>query len=75
MYTVTLMQDCSNSMVIMLITPPPIDEEGRERFARLVQCRLLNSLSHACSSNSILLLIKSELNKEKYIIVISILFM
>ncbi|XP_035820727.1 GDSL esterase/lipase At5g62930 isoform X8 [Zea mays] len=26
--------DCSNSMVIVLITPPPIDEEGRERFAR-----------------------------------------
>jgi len=24
------MQDCSNSMVIVLITPPPIDEEGRE---------------------------------------------
>ncbi|NP_001357595.1 GDSL esterase/lipase At5g62930 [Zea mays] len=28
------LKDCSNSMVIVLITPPPIDEEGRERFAR-----------------------------------------
>uniref|UniRef100_A0ACD5XWP3 Uncharacterized protein n=1 Tax=Avena sativa TaxID=4498 RepID=A0ACD5XWP3_AVESA len=25
---------CSKSMVILLITPPPIDEDGRERFAR-----------------------------------------
>ncbi|XP_062211441.1 GDSL esterase/lipase At5g62930 isoform X2 [Phragmites australis] len=28
------LKDCSDSMVIVLITPPPIDEEGRERFAR-----------------------------------------
>ncbi|CAL5052327.1 unnamed protein product [Urochloa decumbens] len=28
------LKDCSNSMVIVLITPPPVDEEGRERFAR-----------------------------------------
>uniref|UniRef100_A0A0D9V0R2 Uncharacterized protein n=1 Tax=Leersia perrieri TaxID=77586 RepID=A0A0D9V0R2_9ORYZ len=26
--------DCSKSMVIMLITPPPVDEDGRERYAR-----------------------------------------
>uniref|UniRef100_A0ACD6ACW2 Uncharacterized protein n=1 Tax=Avena sativa TaxID=4498 RepID=A0ACD6ACW2_AVESA len=28
------LKDCSKSMVILLITPPPIDEDGRERFAR-----------------------------------------
>ncbi|XP_066345071.1 GDSL esterase/lipase At5g62930 isoform X4 [Miscanthus floridulus] len=28
------LKDCSSSVVIVLITPPPIDEEGRERFAR-----------------------------------------
>jgi len=43
--------ECSNSMIIVLITPPPIDEEGRERFARLVQYHLLNSFSYVCSCN------------------------
>ncbi|XP_051197977.1 GDSL esterase/lipase At5g62930 [Lolium perenne] len=28
------LKDCSKSMVILLITPPPIDEDGRERYAR-----------------------------------------
>ncbi|KAF0930335.1 hypothetical protein E2562_032180 [Oryza meyeriana var. granulata] len=28
------LKDCSKSMVIMLITPPPVDEDGRERYAR-----------------------------------------
>ncbi|KAL6639329.1 hypothetical protein ACP70R_023059 [Stipagrostis hirtigluma subsp. patula] len=28
------LKDCSKSMVILLITPPPVDEEGRERYAR-----------------------------------------
>lgn len=28
------LKDCSKSMLIVLITPPPIDEDGRERFAR-----------------------------------------
>ncbi|XP_047341954.1 GDSL esterase/lipase At5g62930 [Impatiens glandulifera] len=29
------MKDCSPSMLVILITPPPIDEEGRMQFARL----------------------------------------
>lgn len=29
------LKDCSKSMVILLITPPPVDEDGRERFAQL----------------------------------------
>uniref|UniRef100_A0A453QFH3 Uncharacterized protein n=1 Tax=Aegilops tauschii subsp. strangulata TaxID=200361 RepID=A0A453QFH3_AEGTS len=36
------LKDCSKSMVILLITPPPIDEDGRERYARLASLLLLN---------------------------------
>ncbi|XP_037461378.1 GDSL esterase/lipase At5g62930-like isoform X3 [Triticum dicoccoides] len=33
------LKDCSKSMVILLITPPPIDEDGRERYARMEKMR------------------------------------
>ncbi|XP_048539052.1 GDSL esterase/lipase At5g62930-like [Triticum urartu] len=36
------LKDCSKSMVILLITPPPVDEDGRERYARLASLLFLN---------------------------------